>query len=118
MSTMISRVGFCPRCYKEGRPKTAQPFVVVGKNFHVLEASHIGKQGFTPHFYVLIKSIGENIVFEKLCGMHRCGVDIWWDKTNQKHCFTLDKYKFDRGIMTLKDWNSLVLYKHDFDYEI
>ncbi len=50
--------------------------------------------------------------------MHDCGTQVWWDNTNRKDAYSLDEYKYERGIMTLKDWNSLIMYKHDFDYEI
>lgn len=118
--TMISRVGFCDRCAKEQRPKTDQCFVVVGKNFHVLFADHIGHFGYTPHFYRLIKTIGngDRVKYERLCGMEGCGTIVWWDQANQKYKFKMNDYLWEPGIMKLSDWNSLVLYKHDYDYEI
>ena len=115
---MISRVGYCVRCAKERRPITDQKFVVVGTNFHIYSASHIGMFGYTPHFYRLLKVIGNNVKYERLCGMEDCGTIVWWDSQNQKWKFNLQNYLWETGLMPLVSWNGLVLYKHDTDYEI
>lgn len=115
--TTITRVGFCEACFKAQRPRTDNFFVARGTNgWHIMQAKRIGNIGYTPHLYRLIKVIGENVVYEKMCTMHSCGTDIYYDSLSQNYKFLLGKW--ERGMMTLSDWNSLQKYKHDKDYQI
>lgn len=117
--TIISRVGHCAFCEKAGRPHYDSTFAVIGRTgqYHMYIANRIGKIGYTPHFYRLIKTIGQNVVYEKSCAMHGCGVDIYFDNEVQDYQFILYEDSWQRGIMELKDWNALVQYK-DPDYFI
>lgn len=113
--TIISRVGFCDSCSKSSNPRTGGYFVVVGsKGWHIYKAQRMGKIGFVPINYHILKAIGENIVYETLCST--CGVDVYWDSESSSYKF--DLHDWTRGMMTLKDWNALQQYKHDLDYEI
>lgn len=115
---MISRVGWCQRCQREMRPKTGHHFVVAGaKAFHVYQAEHTVYNGFVPYFYKLVKSIGENVVYERLCGIHECGVEVYWDSQNYKYKFVMKEHLWERGIMPLTTWNALVMFKPS-GYEI
>lgn len=117
MSTIICRVGFCSQCYKAQRPRTDNFFVVHGTTgWHVMLAQHLGNPGFVPTLYRLVKVIGENVVYEKLCSMHDCGTDVYYHSTSQEYRFDLGEW--ERGMMTLETWNALVQYKHDTDYHI
>ncbi len=119
MATIISRVGFCDNCYKNQNPRTGIYFVVMGaKNgWHIYQAQNMTRYvGYVPMNYKLIKTIGENIVYERLCSIHECGVEVYWDPSNQ--CYKFDQRAWQRGMMTTKEWNSLQMYKHDDDYEI
>jgi len=111
----ITRVGFCPHCFKAQRPRTDNFFVVHGKNWHVYRANHISNPGYTPHLYRLLKTIGENVIVEKICGMHECGSVVWWDNVNQCYAFSLQKW--ERTMLTIKQWNALLNLK-DSGYEI
>lgn len=114
---IITRVGWCLDCFKAERPRTDNFFVARGTNgWHVMKANHIGNLGYTPHLYRSIKIIGENVVYEKMCAMHSCGTDIYYDSLSQNYKFVLGKW--ERGMMTLSDWNSLQHYKHDPQFEI
>lgn len=117
MKTIITRVGWCMDCYKAQRPRTGNFFVAKGDTgWHVMLANHIGNSGFTPHLYKLIKVVGENIIYEKLCSLHDCGTDVYFHSASQSYRFDLGKW--DRGVMKLTDWNKLVVYKHDPQFEI
>lgn len=117
MSTIITRVGWCSKCYKAQRPRTDNFFVTMGTTgWHVMLAKHIGNIGFVPTLYKLIKTVGQNVIFEQLCSMHECGVEVYYVPSTDKYNFRLGEWK--RGMMELKTWNSLQQYKHDTDYEI
>jgi len=80
---IITRIGFCPECYKTRNPKTEQKFLVYGSTsstFHVMFADHTPPYwGFVPHIYELHKVIGDNVVVLKSCAMGGCGVTFRWD---------------------------------------
>lgn len=114
---IITRVGFCPLCERSRNPKGGQKFLAFGSTsnaYHVYEADHNGRIGFTPHIYKLEKVLGENVVILKACAMAGCGVDI--DKSKQGDFYYVKTW--EREIWTLEKWNALVLYKHDSDYEV
>jgi len=116
--TIICRTGWCDICAKENRPHTGQLFLTIGSTgiYHVKKAERIApRYGFTPHLYQLVKSLGDNVVFNHVCGME-CSVNIDWDSTNYKWLADVKESYWKRGIMELKDWNALVMYKRDEDY--
>lgn len=117
METIITRVGYCPHCNEAMRPHYDSQFAVVGKTgrYHIYIANSLGRIGFVPHFYKLIKVIGQNVVYEKSCAMHGCGTDIYFDNEKQNYQFYIQGY--ERGIMDLTSWNALVQY-HDDGYFI
>lgn len=117
METILTRVGFCPDCCRADRPRTDNFFVAMGSTgWHVMVAKRIGKPGYVPTLYRLIKALGENVIYEKLCGMHDCGVEVFYNSTTDRYNFHLGKW--ERGVMTTKNWNSLQAYKHDLDFEV
>lgn len=111
---VISRVGYCDKCAKAERPRHDSFFVVCGSHgWHVYRSKGIGKPGYVPTLYRLIKAIGENIVYEKQCSMHDCSVEIEY-RSGMYH-FTLGKW--ERGMMTRESWNALCNLK-DTGYEV
>lgn len=113
-NTIICRTGWCSICHKENRPHSQDLYLAYGsshKDFDIRYALGNGTRGFTPHLYKLIKPIGENVVIEKACSF--CDVDIWEAEGIWNY-----KVYYKRSMMFLKDWNSLVLYRRDHDYEI
>ena len=116
MSTKITRVGWCSACYKAGRPHYDNFFVAWGSHgWHVMLAKRMGRAGFTPHIYRLIKVIGENVIYESICAMHDCGVEVFHVPAKNSYNFRLGEW--ERGMMELKQWNNLVLLK-DTGYEV
>lgn len=117
--TIITRIGFCENCYRNNNPRTGIYYVVMGaKNgWHVYKAQNMTRFiGYVPMNYKLIKSIGENVIYEKLCSIHDCGMDVYWNPQNQ--CYNFDQGKWERGIMTINQWNSLQQMKRDNQYLI
>lgn len=116
MSTTLSLVSFCPHCFASGQPKFGTPFVVFGshsKKFHIYQVEHYGVVGFVPHIVQLKKVLGENVVYEKACGI--CGVNIW-ESDDGVQCFSVKEWQ--REITTLKNWNAWISYRTDSDYFI
>ena len=112
--TMISRVGFCEHCFHLRKPRTNQVYCVIGATgtYHLYYADRNGVIGFTPHIYDLLKVVGTNVVYRKICVMDSCGLDI--DTTGE---FWLEKDHWQRGIMTIECWNALQKFK-DTGYKI
>lgn len=117
--TTITRVGFCPECFKEARPKSGQSFLTVGStsnSFIALRAVRNGKRGFTPHLYLLSKAIDDKFYFHSLCTM--CGCGSYLGEEEGKKYLCLDETKWSpRKEITLTNWNALVMFK-DTGFEI
>ena len=113
--TLITRVGHCENCQKNHKPKFGEPFAVIGQTerFHIYLANKQPPSGFSPFFYRLKKVIGQNVVYERLCGI--CEVTIFQSEPQWSFIFHEDKWQ--RGIMTIEQWNSLILFK-DSGYQI
>ena len=108
-----SLVCYCPECAKAGEPKFGSMFVVYGshtKQFHIYEVEYRGVGGYVPHLVQLKKVIGENVIYEKACGI--CGVTIY--KNENGLAFYIKNWQ--REITTIQNWNSWLLYKTDKDY--
>jgi len=51
------------------------------------------------------------VIVESICGMHDCGVDIWFNKDSGGYSFETYEDQWKRSVMTIQDWNALCLYK-------
>lgn len=111
--TTITRVGYCKKCAEIGRPKTDHPFLVFGskKGWHIRFAKRNSYDGMTPHLYVLIKKIGNNVVYKERCAMHDCTIEVYWDVEQHRNDWTLFRGMWVRGMMSLASWNSLCAFK-------
>ncbi len=116
MKTIITRTSWCPHCNKAQRPRTGNFFVVKGKDWHILKASHIGNTGFVPTLYKLVKVVGDNIQYEKMCAMNNCGVEVFHVPSTGLYDYRLGEW--ERGTMTIEAWNAMCKYKKDLDYHI
>lgn len=117
--TIICRTGWCGKCAKEQRPQYNQRFMAVGEHgYHLyyVETTHRW-YGFTPHLYQA-KIIGDNVVYERLCCMENCGVEIYANEKERCFDYFFNKENIIKNITTLKNWNALVMYKNDQDYFI
>lgn len=116
--TIISRVGFCQECQKQSRPRQGSFFCVSGEHgFHKGISNHrpTTLHGFTPHFYQLIKVLGENVIYEKSCGMHNCVKGGHFAHEKEGWSWTFDY--FERIVCTIEEWNNIVRYK-DKGYQL
>lgn len=114
--TTLSLVCFCSQCELNRQPQLGTRFVVFGRHhntFHIYQAEYRGQIGFTPHIIQLKKVIGDNVIYEKACGI--CGVSLW-ESTDNGWCFAIKTWQ--RQMTTLKQWNDWVNYKTDPDYWI
>lgn len=118
-TTIICRVGWCEKCFRLNRPSIEQRFLAFGsRGYHIYYVErHTRMKGFTPHLYELEKKIGGNVVFNYTCGMENCGF-VFNDKQDGSTGFYAKESEFKRGILELKDWNSLVMFKRDKDYYV
>ena len=118
METILSRVAFCPECYKNGSPKLGELFLVFGtdsQDFHIYKVEAHGERGFTPHILTINKVIHKEepeIIYDCCCGI--CGVTFGKDSEGY---ITYQTKGFDRRIIDLKSWNAWCQY-HDDDYFI
>lgn len=109
---IITRHGYCPQCEHSRNPRTGQRFLAYGSTHHkyfIEEVQHNGSIGFVPHIYKG-KVVGNNVIVEISCAMEDCGAEV--DKG-----FMYIK-EFRREVWTLEQWNALVLYKRDSDYQV
>ena len=116
--TTITRIGLCPKCKREGRPKSGDDFIVMGgksNKYKVLTANCTGKSGYTPHIYQLIKVFEKNVYFQKICSMDGCGLYI--DQTGKDITFAFNLNEWSYETITVENWNALVMLK-DTGYEI
>ena len=117
--TMVTRLGFCPKCFSEKRPKTNEQFLTIGTTSGVFKpkvALRNGRTGFTPHFYALKKVQGNKVYFQSMCAMEGCGTYLY--EEHRKTYLGIDESKWSNWKATsLNNWNSLVTFK-DTGFEI
>ena len=110
---MITRIGFCKKCFSEKRPKSQENFIVFGatsNSYKGMIAKRNGRKGFTPHLYEYDRLIKGIVYFKKLCCMDKCGTYLTKDKDNV-YIYTNDELWTDE-YTTLANWNALVLFKN------
>lgn len=120
-NTTICRVGYCELCAKEGRPHTGNQYLVIGATgyYHVYEAKRIAQRyGYCPHLYRIVKIINDDVIVDMCCSMYECGVYRKPNAVDQCWDYMPIKDQWRRTIISLPDWNALVSYKHDWQYEI
>lgn len=120
-STIICRTGWCDECAKAKRPEGGNIFKVYGAlgGAHMYQVEWKTRwAGFTPHIYVIHKIIGENVVYDYICGMYECGIVRVANNEEQCWDYIENEAKWKRGITDIKNWNALVQFKHDKDYFI
>ena len=118
MKAVITRLGYCPECFKKGSPKADQPFAVFGdtsKEFFVKFAkSGRCHKGFTPHFFlkVGISTDSKQVFYKKLCCMHGCGTDCY--REGSTIVIELNQEKWSKILsINIRDWNALVFYRDE-----
>lgn len=115
--TIITRVKFCNQCFKEGRPKSNESYVIYGghsKTYQYRKSFYFGVRGFSPHIYLLSKVIGEVVKYYYSCSICNT-LQIQTGKKGVRFIIPDDTFKEET--MNIKDWNALVLHP-DFGYKI
>lgn len=110
----MTRVGYCPDCAKERRPKRGQLFIFVlddgGSELRLLMHPTVG---IAPHLYTCVDVVGQTVKYQSVCAVIGCGVTrVESLEEGQPDCFAYDMYSEVRE-MPLREWNALVLL-HDF----
>ena len=117
--TMVSRLGYCKKCFEAKQPKTNQSFLVIGSTSGVLKplvALRNGRTGMTPHFYLLKKVHEQKVYFQSMCAMEGCGTYTY--EEHRKTYLGIDESKWSNWKATsLANWNALILFK-DSGFEI
>lgn len=110
--TMITRVGFCPKCFKEARPKVGNFYIVFGTTHQTyvgMKALNNGRKGFTPHIYQFDRLEGKTVYYSKICCMVDCGAYL--AKQKDKTFVYLNDDLWEDEYTPINNWNALVLYK-------
>lgn len=123
MSTTITRVGYCPICAQEHRPKKGNTFLVYGtsrEGYYVREAIRSGVEGYTPHLFILRKVTIDNVcVISTVCCLHGCSVDCRYSTEKHTLVYCVIENKWETIFMSTRDWNSLLLHmKRDKQYTL
>jgi len=129
---MICRIAFCPKCFKAGRPKIAEQFVVYrgesadddGEYLVGRVEINVEHLGFTPHTFELqdVKEVDGKAFarVKKCCGMNGCmtfldQVQIMPDQPKKYKIYQNEPYDV---VIPIEDWNALVKDWHDTGYEL
>ena len=130
MQTIITAIGFCPKCEKEKQAAKGKNFVMhengVWHDMVTTQKSHIW--GLVPHIYKLERSLEDgNVSVLSSCAIEGCG--SYWKKMKDAsyivtknlnygtwHLSIKDK-DYQRIILKAKDWNNLVLNPYNLDFE-
>ncbi len=80
---LVTRSGFCKKCWQRGAPRKHDTFIVFGgsaQQFKIKTAHVHGISGFTPHLYTIqfpyLKTKDHLILATKTCLMDGCGILI------------------------------------------
>jgi len=123
---LFSRTAYCEKCAKEKLPDNGTLFAVIqgtGKQVVVLKVESIRRRrtpvGFTPHFVSLLKVKNGEAIVAMQCGVIGCGsvIETEYDQLGNP-TYDVGTIEARRAIMTIEDWNSLVLNFRDTGYEI
>jgi len=104
---------FCEDCWKAGRSLLGVPFIVYGSTsgqYRILEGERYGVTGYTPQLVIFIRTEGENVLYQTVCGVQGCGVTIKTDN------FIIEtKYTH---VIPINQWQALVHRYKDTGYEV
>lgn len=140
----ICRTAFCEECYKRGDPHRNQWYTVFGSHYQAYYFGFVRseirrkKTGFTPHLFIKLKQFDGSIVYERICMMNGCGIQMYFKKerltdmtpekiessglTGEPLFYADMTFKIitvKKETMTPSDWSALVMrFKHGTGYEL
>ncbi|HEY5587424.1 MAG TPA: hypothetical protein VIK86_00550 [Candidatus Paceibacterota bacterium] len=113
--TVITRLGYCEKCFKEGRPKIGQNFIVFGKTantFKGLISEKSNRRGCVPHVYKLKFITRKNVVYYKrICCMDNCGASVGIE--NNKKFIYFNETQWVHEATSLSNWKELVKFRDE-----
>jgi hypothetical protein len=118
---IITRIGFCPECEKNERLKTDQSFLVYG-HVHGWQVHRALRNspycGYVPHMYRLEKTIGENVIVYRVCGVAGCKAE--WKVINGIYNLVIGTNDWERQVMTKKSWEALIAnpFRNDLSFKV
>lgn len=145
MDFIVSRTGFCPHCKKASRPLEGNLFILHGtttQSYAVHECEFNApflKLGFSPFLFFKLGveelPSGMYVRFRRVCGIIGCGLDASTIKSPKREMLTFAKQSFydsnnklqeymvyyyvqrwQKTIMSVNDWNSMVTRFKDESY--
>ena len=114
---VISRTSYCPHCHETGRPDNGDRFAVQAgtrETSFIKTAESVNRKdtpyGFTPHFFILDKVVNDEVLVDTVCGIIGCGCELVpaYDQNGQVS-YDVDFIHSEKVIMTIEDWNALVM---------
>lgn len=148
----VTRTAYCPTCARRGSPIFGQWYAIFGtrtQTYYFGWAEYNSadtrngviariETGFTPHLFVKVKTCDDLIVYQRICLMHKCGIEVRRVKPNKRQVVMQNvtkqaiyesgcvdgkpKYFSDlmfqptrwlEGTMEIREWNALVCdWKH------
>lgn len=119
MGDIITRTGYCDRCFKEARPRESNVVLLYGtdtNNFIVHDANRSSKwKGFVPMIYRVEKVIHTKVIAWRACSIYGCGV--YMEQTKAGEWYSVRTEAWERFIYSYEEWSALVNFK-DHSYYI
>lgn len=117
------RSAFCEKCWDADRPKKGNFYVLyqgTQQQFVYGKIDYLSRRnsprGFSPHLFRLLRAQNDEVEYTKVCLIHLCGIAII---PGEDDTFTVDLLREELGLMSVKDWNALVLRFHGWTgYEL
>jgi hypothetical protein len=112
----ITRTAFCTRCFEAKRPTKGDMYGLLGRDHpkqltigHVTRSIPLLNKGYTPHLFQA-KKRGDKLEVTSRCLINLCG-HVYKPKEEVGHYEVYEILGVEKvTLMTLREWNSLVLY--------
>ncbi len=117
MKTMVTRIGYCEKCYSAKRPQGGQHFLVYGSTSDTMYLEDVksrnATRGFVPHIFLLIEHDYDEVKYRKVCCMCDCGAIYFPNKEdeNLSEAIVNEEEWSEELTMPTTRWNALVLLK-------
>ena len=123
LENRFTRVGFCPNCYKAGRPKgtrfnpkteeTEWTTVIwlwcgTGQKWKLLPVQYDARAGYVPHLFEFIAQIGNKVHYRKTCLVDGCDTEANEHQTPRGMVYVPYPLSSTTKFMLEKDWRALI----------
>ena len=112
---IICRIGFCPKCFKAGRPYTDDRFYPYGsdRGFNLQFSVRQGIPGFVPFNYIVVETRDDQVFLERSCAMYNCGVDHIV-KDNEDWDFFIKEEAWEKIVLSKISWKALIVWEDEY----